>query len=348
MTLREVSGHGSRPLHHDAEAGALSHRSALLARRDAAFRNALGSAEVALARGAGDDALQAAVQAGLLEPDDDRVIAVLDQAQDRLGADPSAVTFTFVTPQTLRGRSVGPASWSLGTPSVGAPQRAAGVVSVLVTVVGHGLAVAFTFIAFATVVPAVNLTHLQILQMPAALVDDSPPPDVLEPAPSEESELSEAPAGPEFTATTALNYLPVELGRNGTGRRARMASIRRARGSGGMELPPGIEPGTAAILADAGRSKQGEVDRPPRLLRSVPPIYPAAAFDRGLDGVMTVVLQVVLSRDGIVEQTSIVQGVPELRQAAQDAVMQWQYSPAIRNGQRVPVIFIVSITFDFQ
>ena len=196
MTLREVSGHGSRPLHHDAEAGALSHRSALLARRDAAFRNALGSAEVALARGAGDDALQAAVEAGLLEPDDDRVIAVLDQAQDRLGADPSAVTFTFVTPQTLRGRSVGPASWSLGTP---------------------------------------------------------------------------------------------ELGRNGTGRRARMASIRRARGSGGMELPPGIEPGTPAILADAGRSKQGEVNRPPRLLRSVPPIYPAAAFDRGLDGVMTVV-----------------------------------------------------------
>lgn len=63
---------------------------------------------------------------------------------------------------------------------------------------------------------------------------------------------------------------------------------------------------------------------------------------------MTVILQVVLNRDGVVERTSVMEGAPELHQAAQDAVMQWEYSPAMRSGLRVPVIFVVSITFDFH
>ena len=68
--------------------------------------------------GAGDEALQAAVKAGLLEPDDDRVTAILNQAQDVLGADRSTATCITVTQQRPRA-SVGPASWSVGTPSVG-------------------------------------------------------------------------------------------------------------------------------------------------------------------------------------------------------------------------------------
>ena len=352
MTLREVSGHDTRPSHHDAESRALSHRSALLARRDTAFRNALGSAETALARGAGNDALQAAIKAGLLEPDDDRVLAILDQAQDVLGADRSAATSIPITRQRPRSGSIGPASWSLGTPSVGAPRRTASVVSVLVTVVGHGLAIAVTFVALARVVPAINLTQFRILHIPATLVDNSPPPDVVESDGSDESELLEEP-GAVVAATALANLadladLPIELGRVGTGRRLRMASIRRTRTSGGMELPPGVEAATAAMMAGADRPNLGEVDRAPRLLRAVPPIYPAAAFDRGLEGVMTVILQVVLNRDGTVEQTSVVQGAPELHQAAQDALMQWEYSPAMRSGLRVPVIFVVSITFDFH
>ena len=63
---------------------------------------------------------------------------------------------------------------------------------------------------------------------------------------------------------------------------------------------------------------------------------------------MAVILQVVLNRDGVVERTSIVQGVPLLNQAAQAAVEQWVYSPAYRNGYRIPVIFTVSISFDFR
>ena len=352
MTLREVSGHDTRPSHHDAEARALSHRSALLARRDTAFRSALGSAEAALARGAWNDALQAAIKAGLLEPDDDRVLAILDQAQDILGGDRSAVTSIPVTRQSLRSGSIGPACWSLGTPSVGAPRPTASVVSVLVTVVGHGLAIAVTFVALAKVVPAISLTQFRILHMPASLVDKPPRPDVVESDLSDESELSEEPgavvAATNLADLANLTDLPLDLGRGGGGRRARIASIRRARASGGTGPPPGVEAATVAMMGGVDRPNQGEVDRAPRLLRAVPPIYPAAAFDRGLDGVMTVVLQVVLNRDGTVEQTSVVQGAPELHQAAQDAVMQWEYSPAMRSGLRVPVIFIVSITFDFH
>ena len=112
-----------------------------------------------------------------------------------------------------------------------------------------------------------------------------------------------------------------------------MASSRRARVSGGMGLSAGSEAATGAMLGGADRPNLGEVDRAPRLLRAVPPIYPPAAFDRGLEGVMTVTLQVILNGDGTVEQTSMVQGAPELHQAAQDAVSQWVYSPAIRGGR---------------
>ena len=347
MTLREISGRDRQPSHHDADARALSHRSALLAGRHTAFQNALGSAEAALARGAGNDALQAAIKAGLLEPDNDRVLAILERAQDVLGADRSAVTSLPGTQQSPKSRSIGPATWSLGTPSVGAPRPTASAVSILVTVVGHGLAIAVTFVALAKVVPAINLTQFRILHMPASLVD-APPPDVFGSDLSDESGTEGSDTVVATTNLAELTDLPLELGRGGGGRRARMASIRRARGSGGTGLPPGVEAATAAMMGGADRPNQGEVDRAPRLLRAVPPIYPAAAFDRGLEGVMTVILQVVLNRDGAVEHTSVVQGAPELHQAAQDAVMQWEYSPAMRSGLRVPVIFVVSITFDFH
>jgi TonB family protein len=335
------------------EARMLSHRSALLARRHATFLAALDAAEAALTRGAGDDALQAAVEAGLLEPDNDRVIAILDQAQDALGADRSAVSPVLVARQSPRSVSAGPASWSLGTPSLGAPRPAASVVSVVATVAGHVLALAFTFVALAKVVPAINLTQFHILHLPAALIDSAPPPDVFDSGQSDESELGENTGVLDVVTVTNLADLadlPIELGRRGTGGggRGRLALFRRTRASGGTELPPGVEPATAAMFGGADRPGLGEVNRAPRLIRAVPPVYPPAAFDRGLEGVMTVTLQVVLNRDGRVEQTSIVQGAPELHQAAQDAVSQWKYSPAMRSGQRVPVIFIVSITFDFH
>lgn len=218
MTLRELSGQDRQPSHNDADARASSHRSALLARRHTAFQYALDTAEAALARGAGNDALQAAIKAGLLEPDDDRVLAILDQAQDVLGANRSAVASVPVTRQSLQGRSIGPACWSLGTPSVGAPRPTASVVSVLVTVVGHGLAIAVTFVALAQVVPAINLTQFRILHMPASLVDKPPPTDVFGSDLSDESG-TEGPgtvvAATNLADLANLTDLPLELGRGG-------------------------------------------------------------------------------------------------------------------------------------
>jgi len=91
-----------------------------------------------------------------------------------------------------------------------------------------------------------------------------------------------------------------------------------------------------------------EADRPPQLVRAVPPVYPRAAFDQGFEGIVVVVLQVVVNRDGIVERTSVVEGLPLLNAAAQAAAEQWEYRPALRNGFRVPSVFNVSITFDFR
>ena len=80
----------------------------------------------------------------------------------------------------------------------------------------------------------------------------------------------------------------------------------------------------------------------------MPPLYPRTAFDQGFEGIVVVILEVLLNNEGVVERTSIVEGLPLLNQAARDAVQKWEYRPAFRNGFTVPSIFTVSITFDFR
>ena len=345
MTLEEFRGRSP-----------LSRREAVLVRRNAQFLKHLQSAQAALSRGARDEALQAAEQAGLLEPEDARVIAILEEAQGSPDADPSTVMWTRDKPRPKpRGEFVGPASWSVATPLVGTPRRATRAASTVISVAVHGLAAAVTLVALIRVVPAVDVIPLMSLGIPSALTGNLVPPDApqkpdapQEPDPSqEETDVREPPA---VIATTPLADLPfVPLVRPTRSRRpAPTGWVRGIRTTARLEVSGGSGSPTGNMLPEAGRWQQGQVDRAPRLLSVVPPLYPRAAFDQGLEGVMAVILQVVLNRDGVVERTSIVQGVPLLNQAAQAAVEQWVYSPAYRNGYRIPVIFTVSITFDFR
>lgn len=111
---------------------------------------------------------------------------------------------------------------------------------------------------------------------------------------------------------------------------------------------PGGSPFGSGMVQGRSPWRITEADRPPQLVRAVPPVYPRAAFDQGFEGIVVVVLQVVVNREGIVERTSVVEGLPLLNAAAQAAVEQWEYRAALRNGFRVPSVFNVSITFDFR
>lgn len=80
-----------------------------------------------------------------------------------------------------------------------------------------------------------------------------------------------------------------------------------------------------------------------RLLAPIQPIYPAIAREAHIQG--TVVIEAVISRQGIVEQAHIVSGQPMLAQAALAAVSHARYQPYKLNGEPVEVETTINIDF---
>ena len=323
-------------------------RDAVLARRSVRFRRQLLSAEGALARGDYDRAVRAAEEAGLLDPDHERVLAILDEAQRRGGA---ARAGAAGKGKPKAGEPIAPASWLLGTAFAGTPRRTTSAMSVTVSVVAHVAAAAFAIVALIRIVPAVQIVPMELLEFPAALAGSAVPPEILDPDVPEETveETSEEDIDqpPTIMATTPLQdlYDIQPIRRRAVSSSVALPSARQRRGRLGV---PGGSPFGSGMVQGRSPWRVTEADRPPELVRAVPPVYPRAAFDQGFEGVVVVVLQVVVNRDGIVERTSIVEGLPLLNAAARAAVEQWEYRPALRNGFRVPSVFNVSITFDFR
>jgi TonB family protein len=83
--------------------------------------------------------------------------------------------------------------------------------------------------------------------------------------------------------------------------------------------------------------------KPPAKIKNVGPVYPPEAKAAGISGV--VIMDVTLGVDGRVVDTKVLRSIPELDQAAIDAVMQWEFTPTLLNGQPVPVIMTVTVNF---
>jgi periplasmic protein TonB len=79
------------------------------------------------------------------------------------------------------------------------------------------------------------------------------------------------------------------------------------------------------------------------LVRRVQPNYPPLARQARISG--TVVLRAVISKDGSIENLTLVSGHPMLAPAAIDAVKQWKYKPYLLNGEPVEVDTEVQVNF---
>lgn len=79
------------------------------------------------------------------------------------------------------------------------------------------------------------------------------------------------------------------------------------------------------------------------LVRRVQPNYPPLARQARIQG--TVVLRAVISKDGSIENLTLVSGHPMLAPAAIDAVKQWKYKPYLLNGEPVEVDTEVLVNF---
>ena len=84
----------------------------------------------------------------------------------------------------------------------------------------------------------------------------------------------------------------------------------------------------------------------PRKLNHVPPDYPQAMADAGLEGVVPV--EAVIGTDGGVTAVRVVsaQVHPEFARAAENAVREWKFSPTLLNGVAVEVRMTVSVRFN--
>lgn len=94
------------------------------------------------------------------------------------------------------------------------------------------------------------------------------------------------------------------------------------------------------------RIRVGGAIKPPRLVSSVLPVYPAMARDTGIEG--DVVIDTTIDASGNVTGMKVISGPPILRQAALDALRRWKYAPSMLNGDAVPVQMTVTIKFHRQ
>lgn len=82
---------------------------------------------------------------------------------------------------------------------------------------------------------------------------------------------------------------------------------------------------------------------PALLVRKIAPIYPPLARQARIQG--TVVLSILISKDGEVRDPKLVSGHPMLAPAAIEAVKQWRYRPYVLDDKPVEVETIVRVSF---
>ena len=87
----------------------------------------------------------------------------------------------------------------------------------------------------------------------------------------------------------------------------------------------------------------GKEHRAHMLIEHPEPAYPAAALANGIEG--TVMLDIVIGKDGRVQSVQFKSGDSLLADAALEAVPQWVYRPTRLNGIPVEVATQIEINF---
>jgi len=106
--------------------------------------------------------------------------------------------------------------------------------------------------------------------------------------------------------------------------------------------PGGVKPAEAALPAIEPVNLP-EADARALLVQVVPPAYPHTVALNAQKG--SVVVAVLLGRDGSVQDAKFVQGSLSFARSAIDAVRQWRFKPYTVNGRAVTVQTVLTLTF---
>lgn len=114
-----------------------------------------------------------------------------------------------------------------------------------------------------------------------------------------------------------------------------------------LDPPPNQQidaaPTMATTRAQDSLSSTSDFDRPPELLSMDPAEYPAEARERNIQG--TVLIRVLVGRDGQVEKMTILRGVEGLNDDALKAASTARFKPALKGGRPVAVWMVVPLEF---
>lgn len=180
------------------------------------------------------------------------------------------------------------------------------------------------------------LAHKVVEPPPTPVLKAEPLPAVIAPIVAAPADTRTRPGVLEQTGGTIDSRGPGTGGGAGSGTGTGLGS-----GDGS-----GIGPGSGGG-AGGGPYRPGSGIAPPRLLSEVKADDTEDARRRAVSG--DVVLEIVVRRDGSIGEVTILQGLPNgLNDRAVQAVCQWTFAPAQRQGAPVDVIVEVAVEFTLR
>lgn len=113
--------------------------------------------------------------------------------------------------------------------------------------------------------------------------------------------------------------------------------VRALRLSPSVPVPPSDDGWASGALRVGGDVRQ------PRRVKNASPVYPLVAREARIQGI--VIVDAHVGPDGRVIDARVLRSIPELDQAALDAVRQWEFAPTIVDGAPVAVVMTLAINF---
>ena len=80
-----------------------------------------------------------------------------------------------------------------------------------------------------------------------------------------------------------------------------------------------------------------------KLAEQPAPVYPPLALEARIQGIVR--FNIVVGREGAVQQMTVVSGHPLLVPSASEALRRWRYQPTLLNGEPVEVVTMVDVNF---
>jgi protein TonB len=212
----------------------------------------------------------------------------------------------------------------------------------IVSVVVHAVVVGSVFVAQVFAVGPLpiprqpltfaGVTSIQIVEPPPPRQSPSQSADRSEPSPYAAPVIAPEGVTPE-SAIARTEPAPSTVGAvdGGWASSLRIGTIDR------IPPPPPPPPPQAPIRLHSGMQA-------PRKIVHVSPVYPRIARSARIEGV--VILEAVIDAQGRVDRVGVLRSIPQLDQAAMEAVRQWTFTPTLLNGVPVPIVMTVTVNFE--